>query len=71
MCFDDAAPAFTIDDAHDDRPRAWSGEFGDNRDTEPADPESHGNEEVVELVGEVVIGCRCAEHFESGERMRV
>ena len=71
VCFDDAALTLAVDDAHDDRPRAGSGELGDHRDAESADLESHGDEEAVELLGKVIVGGRCAENLEPGEGIRV
>ena len=66
-----AALTLAVDNAHDDRPRAGSGELGDDRDAESADLESHGNEEAVELLGKFVVGGRCAENLESGEGIRM
>ena len=71
VCLDDTALTLAVDDAHDDRPRAGSGELGDHRDAESADLERHGDQEAVELLGQVVVGGRCAEHLESGEGIRV
>ena len=71
VCLDDTALTLAVDNAHDDRPRAGSGELGDNRDAESADLESHGNEEAVELLGKFVVGGRCAENLESGEGIRM
>ena len=39
--FDDAARALAVDDAHHDGARLRAGEFGDDRNPEPADAERH------------------------------
>jgi hypothetical protein len=50
VCFDDAARALAVDDAHDDGARPRGGELRDDRHPEPTDVKCHRNKEAVLLL---------------------
>jgi hypothetical protein len=65
--FDDAAGSFAVDDPHHDGAGFRAGEFGHHRDPEPADPECHGHQETLGVLGEVVVDGWCGEHIKVRE----